>query len=317
MVLSWNVMLLAFLGAAVMTGAETWYRFFVDRTDCAAPMLIAERWHKRHYQFNDQGYRDNINYDLPIKANRRITVLGDSFTAGAGVEDVDDRFANLLRQRLHETEVHVLGTNGHSTYNHYQTVQKLRDMQYPTNTVLLAYMMNDVAYCAPSVHDSFRNFHEFNYGLNYVQRNSYFINMLSYRWFAATDPDLRDYFPRLREAYEGECGQENLWVLQQMKQELAAQGIDLVVVTFPFMQALDDYYFRAAHAQLNAFWKAEGVPHLDLLPLYESIGFDALVVNEWDAHPNEYAHELTATAIQEFMEREGLMNTALPVAEVQ
>ena len=51
--------------------------------------------------------------------------------------------------------------------------------------------------------------------------------------------------------------------------------------------------------------------------MYESIGFDALVVNEWDAHPNEYAHELTATAIQEFMEREGLMIMALPVAEVQ
>jgi len=61
------------------------------------------------------------------------------------------------------------------------------------------------------------------------------------------------------------------------------------------------YDYRPVHAQLNQFWREAGVPHLDLLPLFEARDAATWVVNRHDAHPNEYAHSLAAAAIEKFL----------------
>jgi hypothetical protein len=47
-----------------------------------------------------------------------------------------------------------------------------------------------------------------------------------------------------------------------------------------------------------------GVPHLDLLPVYVDYADAELVVNRFDAHPNEFAHSLAAEAIGRFLKKE-------------
>jgi hypothetical protein len=76
------------------------------------------------------------------------------------------------------------------------------------------------------------------------------------------------------------------------------------VVTFPFLQHLGPgYEFRAVHAQLGKFWQELGVPHLDLLDLYEAHRNERLTVNSHDAHPNVRAHALAAEAILDFVRK--------------
>ena len=79
-----------------------------------------------------------------------------------------------------------------------------------------------------------------------------------------------------------------------------------MVVTFPFLHALgDDYAYRDVHGRLDALSGDElGMRHLDLLPVYEEYKPGKLVVGKVDAHPNEFAHELAAEAIAEFLEPE-------------
>jgi len=75
-------------------------------------------------------------------------------------------------------------------------------------------------------------------------------------------------------------------------------------VTFPFLHHLGPAYeFRAVHAKLDRFWQELGVPHLDLLPLYEAHRSETLTVNAHDAHPNAHAHALAAEAIESFVQR--------------
>lgn len=46
------------------------------------------------------------------------------------------------------------------------------------------------------------------------------------------------------------------------------------------------------------------MPHLDLLATFSNLPPARLVVNAHDAHPNDYAHALTADAVDEFLKQE-------------
>jgi hypothetical protein len=52
---------------------------------------------------------------------------------------------------------------------------------------------------------------------------------------------------------------------------------------------------------LQQFWSDQQVPYLDLLSVYAGLPTARLTVNSFDAHPNEFAHALAATAIKEFL----------------
>ena len=76
----------------------------------------------------------------------------------------------------------------------------------------------------------------------------------------------------------------------------------LLVVTFPYMdQAIR---FKSVHEQLDRYWKDNGVAHLDLLPIFSNLPPSKIIANPHDAHPNEYAHQLAAEAIDQFLKRE-------------
>ena len=49
-------------------------------------------------------------------------------------------------------------------------------------------------------------------------------------------------------------------------------------------------------------WERLSVPHLDLLDVFEGEPPEDLVVNPYDAHPNEHAHRLAAAAILRFLD---------------
>lgn len=61
--------------------------------------------------------------------------------------------------------------------------------------------------------------------------------------------------------------------------------------------------FKSVHEQLDQFWQEQGIPHLDLLPVFSNLPPSKLVVKRHDSHPNEYAHALAAEAIHEFLRR--------------
>jgi hypothetical protein len=81
-------------------------------------------------------------------------------------------------------------------------------------------------------------------------------------------------------------------------------GGHLLVVTFPFLQHLGpDYEFGQVHVKLDKFWRELGIPHLDLLGVYEAHRHERLTVNSHDAHPNANAHALAGEAINDFIQK--------------
>jgi hypothetical protein len=138
---------------------------------------------------------------------------------------------------------------------------------------------------------------------NFFVENSWLINTLYFRWYALNDPDASNYYYFVRAAYDG-----SLWLKQQARLRrfrdlVESHGGRFLVVTFPFLHDLGpDYEYRDVHRQLAEFWSSLGVPHLDLLDTFTSERPQDIVVNAFDAHPNEKAHAMAAQAILKFLD---------------
>jgi hypothetical protein len=248
-----------------------------------------------------------VDYSLEKTPRRsRITFLGDSFTAGHGIKNVDDRFVNILRKnRENRQEVHALATNGFDSGHEMKVLHQFFRKGYQTDTVVLVYVLNDVSDLIPEWQAILGRFYKEHEKEGFLVRNSYFINKLYYQIEAGRDPGFSRYYSFLREGHSGATWEEQKQRLRDIKEFCQSRQIRFLAVTFPLLQAMGpDYSYADIHQMLGAFWADQGVPHLDLAPVYRSRPARELVVGKHDAHPNELAHKKAAEAIDVFLERE-------------
>lgn len=236
---------------------------------------------------NTAGFRDQEMSKAKTEGTWRVLLLGDSLTFGWGVRR-EQTFARLLETRLDATrETEVLNL-GHVNYNTVQQVNLLLDegLAYHPDQVVVFFFINDAEPVpAPSELSWVGNlrFARF-YGSRLKALQARFGEASDYRahyaafyreeapgWRAA-----RDAFAALRDA----C-REN--------------GIALQVVLLPELHELARYPFAREHEQVGAFLQSEGIPFLDLPPLFATEADPpSLWVAPDDAHPNARGHALIA-----------------------
>lgn len=299
-------LLAIFLLSTALFGFEIYFRYFYDQTDSYGVLKTTDAWFKRHYHNNQMGVRDNVEYPVKKQPGRpRIVFLGDSFTAGHGVKDVENRFANLIRKTRPDWEVHAIAANGFDTGEEIRVLGEAFQQGYEADAVVLVYCLNDISDIIPPWQESLDRVYEDFSKTNILIQNSFALNYFYYRLKRYSSPELRDYYSFVREAYDGEVWEEQKKRLGLFRDVLAYRGTKLFAVIFPFLQELGpDYSYHKVHEKLAAFWKEQQVPSLDLLPVYETYPSKQLVVNRFDAHPNEFAHELAAKRIDEFLKKE-------------
>ncbi len=302
-IIGWNVLFTLLLISISFFIGETYYRFFVDRTDSFGLSKISQRWLKRYYQPNNMTARDNIDYQLAIApGKRRLTLIGDSFTAGHGIKNEDDRFGNILRNTYPELEVHIIAVNGINSQTELEILRKLDRDQYEFDIILLSYCLNDIDYLMPETQGIYNRIYDFEKTLGYFGTQSYLINTLKFKWFAIQDPDFLRYSSFVKKAYQEELWETQKKVLNRIRRFSEEKGRVFAVVTFPFLQVkMENYEFVDVHQKLNEFWKSENVLHLDLLETYEPYMGLGITVNKFDAHPNEFANKLAAGKIGAFL----------------
>ncbi len=299
-----------FVIAVVLLGCfvlfESYYRFVYDTTDSFGFTLVAKRWMERHFdEKNNFGFRDNIDYRyVPEEGKRRITFVGDSFAAGHGVADVDDRFANVIRKAKPGWEVHCVAVPGASTIGEVTILKSLLSDSYAIDTVVLVFCLNDSVEntdewktrCALMKKEYDRD--------GYLLNNSYFINTLYFRLKRINDPLVKDYFGDLEKYYRGHHWEVERNALKHLQAVVRRSKGRLMVVLFPFLHAVGESYpFGRIHERLVSFFSANKIPCLDLLKTYSAYESGELVVNKYDSHPNQFAHEIAAREIAAFIER--------------
>jgi hypothetical protein len=299
-----NALMLACFLSVGFALAETYFRFIYDTTESSTSTLTSQAWYRRHWQTNSSGYRD-INWPPTVPGKRRLFILGDSFAAGYGIKDVQNRFANIIRARHPDWYLYIMAYPGVDTLGETAWLTNLfvPGEHYEQDTFLLIYNLNDVTDIVGDewgegvieiANDPFRQ--------SWLCRNSYFVNLYYNRWQQSHNPKIQGIFHELAEGYESPKWELQADHLRQLQGIIESHGAKLLVVTFPDLHALGkDYCFQKGHERLSEFWKTERIPYLDLLPFFQDRDPRQVTVNRHDAHPNEFAHRIAADAIDKFL----------------
>ena len=294
-----NLLVLLLLLSLALLGGEIYYRYLYDDTDSMNFSKVSERWFARHFHLNSWGTRDNVEYAHARQpGRRRVTFLGDSFTAGHGVRDVEDRFANRIRHLHPEWDVHILARPGLDTGDELKALSDCLDNKYQIDEVVLVYCLNDISDLLPELTDLIQGVYAEVEQSGWLRRNSYLVNTLYNRLVLVRNPNMKRYFPMLLESYRSPVWEQHKQRLKAMRDLVQSHGGRLCVVTFPFLQNLGPRYeYQFVHDRLDQCWHELNVPHLDLLPVFQNLPARKITVNQFDAHPNEYAHRLAAEAL--------------------
>jgi lysophospholipase L1-like esterase len=298
-----NALVLLWLLSLALLGGELYYRFVYDTTDAFGLARVTGEWMRVHVRANQFGFRDSVEYGFdPPPGQVRVTFLGDSFTAGHGVADVERRFANRIRRARRDWDVHVMATNGFDTGAEHDLLGRLVGARYPFGVVVLVYCLNDIADLLPEWQALQARLYQ-RPRPPFLVDHSYLLNTLWFRGVGARNPGTAGYYHFVLDAYRGPPWQAQRERLAAMAERVRDGGGELVVVVFPFLHRLGPgYEYAGVHEQLGRAFDELGVAHLDLLPVFGEQAPARLVVNARDPHPNELAHELVAQALLPFLD---------------
>lgn len=302
-----NCLVLLFLLSIGLLAGELYFRFVFDTTDSINFSQVSRRWFARYWNTegrkNGFGCRDNVEYGKYVpEGKRRVSFLGDSFTAGQGIKNINDRFVNRIRSHRSDWDVHMIADLGWDTDTELGFLKQIVGDGYQIDNVVLVFCLNDVSDLMPNWMDSVRIAEGDISNSGWLIHNSYFVNFLYAHWKIMSNPFTKDYYAFIGDGYRGQVWEKEMKQLRELRDFVRSNGGKLMVVTFPFVNAVGPKYpYAAIHQQLDDFWKAENVPHLDLLSIYKDQPATKLTVNRFDAHPNEYAHQLATDAIEKFI----------------
>lgn len=251
---------------------------------------------------NSLGYRDLERAVEKPPGARRIVVLGDSFTWGAGV-DFDDAYPQRLERALARrhggaVEVVNLALPAFKTDDEL-AVLETQGFAYRPDAVLLGFVLNDAEEAASAekrrAADWIRTRSE---GPRLLDRSA-LLRFVRLRLWATGENRRR--IAAYRAMYEdGAVGwKASQKALETMGALCRGRGVPLIVAIFPlFGDPLDERYpFAAIHARVAAAAARAGARVVDLLPAYRGLRSDLLIVDAEDEHPNEVAHRIAAKAI--------------------
>lgn len=285
---------------------EGWTALFYDQTDSHGLANVNRRWEARHVQLNSAGFRDQRPFPVrPSDERTSICFVGDSFTFGHGVRDVADRFSDRIAVRLdreHPGRFSVSNVSRPGLDIRLLVDDVLPDcLDRDANIDVLVYVFvpNDIEYLDERTARHYAAIEQSKPRF-FLFADTYFFNLLYFRVQQSRQPELRSYYTYLAESFETEPWQRMQEKLAQLRRLCNREEIDLRIVIFPFLQNLaEDDPFSAAYEQLAADCEANGVGCLDLRAALKPHADEGLVVSRFDAHPNERAHEIAATAIYE------------------
>lgn len=297
-----NALVLLLVMSPAVAAGEIYYRFCFDSTDAFGMTRVNQDWLARYYHRNNVNLRDSVDYALKLQPGvRRLTFIGDSFTAGHGIKDVEQRFVNRVRRALGDWDVQCHAINGLDSLYQLRHIEQLIAGGYQFGLTVLVYVPNDIMQTIPSQDHPVEQVRAAA-DPPWIARHSYLFNTWYYRWYLSRHEATASYYTFLPKLYEGAAWQTQQALLARMQREIESHDGRLIVVTFPFLHELGpDSPFRGVHEKLAAFWKERNVPYLDLLPIFEAHGDEDLIVSRRDPHPNELAHQLAAEAVTAFI----------------
>jgi hypothetical protein len=299
--------------AVLLTGVELYFALIHDHSDSFNVTNVSKRWYARHATPDERSltcsggltvrYRDDRDFPrrLPDET-RHVCFVGDSFTYGHGIVDMQSRFSNRVRiaydrQSPGRFAFSNLAEPGRDVTWVVSLASALTEDAMRVDLLVYVLCLNDIEKCDDRTEALLQEMGR-RAPDTFLFRDTYFFNLLYCRIRLQTLPGVQDYFAFLTESYRSDAWRKMQTQLLELRRICADGGIQLRIVLFPFLHNLGQGYpFDDAHAAIAAFCAEQEIPLLDLKPMLASHSGEGLIVNRFDAHPNERAHALAAEAI--------------------
>jgi lysophospholipase L1-like esterase len=254
------------------------------------------------YEVNSLGFRGpEPSKSRRNSANKRILLLGDSYTFGVGVP-AGAVLSSVLGKKMEQysnTPIEVLNF-GRMGWNAKAEIDFLlsEGKQYDADTVVLVYTFNDIELAAYELEaqKSFLWFMQFTMLHSIV----YQMYMLKQRLVVGVS----DYREQLKNWYVNKDSPE--W--RQVKHSIVRlldycreNGKELVILYFEVFDHSSDSLRSVPMQAIRAFSQKNGIPFVALPPIKPGEE-EAYKVHRFDAHPNAKGHELAANALAAYFD---------------
>jgi lysophospholipase L1-like esterase len=255
-----------------------------------------------HVSFNSLGFREREIG--PKDSNRyRIAVIGDSFTAGNGIEE-RDRFSNLIERFLGpQYEVLNFGKPAHNLPEHVDMLDRVLKMR--PDFVLLQLYENDFetrTMRRPQTYPLLPSKLD-----RRMVRSSLLYRLLAGCWVQLQEAvglteGYTDYMARHLADPNLPDARKAFGMLRQFIDRARGAGVPVGVVLFPFPEDIGpntgNYPFGYLHEHVRAICAEKQIPYLDLLPAFSTFRDPrSMWVSPFDAHPNAKANRRAAFEI--------------------
>lgn len=278
--------------------------FFVGRSHHTIQSYAGRIWFHRHWETNQLGFRDREYSEADLKGKKVVLCLGDSFTAGAGVPDPQDRFSDRLQTNLGDGyQVLNLGKNGLGPEGELEVLQ---EFPYQADVLLLSWFLNDIHGAAEDAGMSLRKAMPVNgRGASLYPKD--LLYSINYFWWSFPHGDTHErYYEYLQTAFaDPEAFTLHTNRLETLVAQAEEKGMKVAVVLFPQLYDVSGSGF--AIQPVETWLKSQQIPTLNLSPVFAPFSPEEIMVNNNDAHPNEKAHELVAETLSVFLSSQKLV----------
>jgi lysophospholipase L1-like esterase len=274
--------------------------------------LTSKRWEARHYPQPLGTYRGREPWspDAPGRSGVSIAVVGDSITAGQGIERETDLYSSILERGLRargiDAAVYNISSPSWDTDKELAAFDLVSQHGRRFDLVILGYCLNDIATFVTPTPEFLRVRSLLETpppALAPLTRRSFVASYLYNRYVMLTSPALKQTEGAIVDAYrDPEIFVEHARQLHEFRELTRWYGARLIVLTFPHcVVPWERYPVRDVHRRLDDFWKGLGVPNLDLLASFERHPVRDLQASALDTHPNELAHRLAGERLVEVL----------------
>jgi hypothetical protein len=275
---------------------------FVPQIHSSGYSLASQIWYRRYFRpINSDGFRDK-DFTLEASGNKKkIFVIGDSFVAGQGIKNINDRFSNILEERCSNNYfVFNLGIIGVNTREEYEILSYIND-KYKADLLILGYFCNDIDDLAgPLLTKWNQPYQELNFsGVFFI--HSYFLN---YIYWQFPHQNFNEYKQIIQKTYENpEIMKKQEEDLQKFIDYSHKNSVPLVVILFPYLQDIKES--KSFLSPIKDFFIKRKVPVINVIDLITDISPEKLTVSKRDAHPNEFLNKIVADELYVLLKKEG------------
>lgn len=283
-------------------------------------------WFNKYWKTNEYGFRD-----LPYNAysdtlKDKILILGDSYVAGHGIKNVEDRISNLLQQKLgNDYRVFNLGQNGSHTEKQFNNLKKF---PYKYDKLILIHVPNDLEYLDREKSEQSKASDEIEFSSNesqepgclfglfsFLKQESFFVNFLSYTFIGEMTSGIYYSLTSSKSKLQSKPNEiypfsdsllldlhlKNLiWMDSVFNQE----NVHFLLVSFPYPGNKDkvaENYYEGFISRL----KQTGINLLDANYLCKKLPVRKQIVSNLDRHPSVLMNKEITDSIYHRLRQEG------------